>query len=457
MTLQNAHEYAQSQASRLVADLVEWLKIPSVSTDPAFAPQVRRAAEWALNYLRGLGLETELIETQRHPLVLAQWLKAGADKPTVLIYGHYDVQPAQKSDGWDTEPFEPLERDGILYARGATDDKGQAFAQLAAVEAWLKGTGALPVNVKIILEGEEESGGESIAKFVREQGARLSADVCVLSDTSMASIERPVITFGVRGIVGMELVVTGPATDLHSGMYGGTVLNPLKALADILSQMHDAEGRVTVPHFYDSVLPLSEAERQAIAQAPYTPEDWYRETGAPAEWGEQGYTTLERIGARPTFEINGISGGYAEAGFKAVIPAKAVAKVSCRLVADQDPQRVYEQLKAYIAQITPPQVSSELKYIAGSPGATVNVNAPAMRAAIAAYEKGWGAKPVFKREGGSLPIVADLQKHLHMPVIMMGFGLNSDGLHGPNEHFSLAMFQRGIQTAIHFLAEMAQL
>jgi acetylornithine deacetylase/succinyl-diaminopimelate desuccinylase-like protein len=257
--------------------------------------------------------------------------------------------------------------------------------------------------------------------------------------------------------VGMELLVTGPATDLHSGMYGGTVLNPLKALSDMLSQMHDAQGRITIPHFYDNVRSLSNTERAAIAQTPYSDADWQHETGAPAEWGEQGYSILERIGARPTFEINGISGGYAEAGFKAVIPAKAVAKVSCRLVADQDPRQVYELLKRYIEQITPPQVKSELKYIAGSPGATVDVEAPAMRAAIAAYEKGWGAKPVFKREGGSLPIVADLQKHLHMPVIMMGFGLNSDGLHAPNEHFSLEMFQRGIQTAIHFLNEMAQL
>jgi len=455
--IHNALDYAEKHHEQAVAHLLEWLAIPSVSTDPAYNPQVQQAATWAAERLQAMGLHVEMIATERHPLVYAEWLQAGPDKPTLLIYGHYDVQPAAMSDGWTSEPFTPIVRDGVVYARGATDDKGQAFAQLMALEAWLQGAGSLPLNLKVILEGEEESGGQSIARFVREQGQRLSADACVLSDTSMAHIDQPVITFGVRGIVAMELLVKGPSSDLHSGMYGGSVLNPIQALIDILGQLHDHEGRVAVPGFYDTVRQLSAAEREAIAAVPYGAADWQRETGAPAPWGEPGYSLLERIGARPTLEINGISGGYSGAGFKAVIPSQASAKISCRLVADQDPQAVYEQVKDIIARLTPAQVSSELRYIAGSRAASVDIEAPAMRAAVRAYEQGWGAAPIFKREGGSLPIVADLQQHLAMPVIMMGFGLNSDGLHGPDEHFSLEMFRKGVQTAIHFIHEFAHL
>ncbi|MDW8171625.1 MAG: dipeptidase [Anaerolineae bacterium] len=457
MMLHNALEYAKNNYDQAISRLIEWLAIPSVSTDPAYKADVQRAAEWAANYLRSLELHTETIATTGHPLVYAEWLQAGPDRPTLLIYGHYDVQPAAIADGWTSDPFTPFVRDGLVYARGATDDKGQAFAQLTAVEAWLRGTKGLPLNLKVILEGEEESGGRSLAQFVQEQSKRLRADACVLSDTSMAHIDQPVITFGVRGIVAMELTIQGPSNDLHSGMYGGSVLNPIKALVDILSQLHDHEGRVAVPHFYDEVRPLSSAERAAMAAVAYSEAQWQQETGAPIPWGENGYSLSERIGARPTLEINGISGGYAGVGFKAVIPAQASAKISCRLVADQDPLVIYERVKDTVERLTPPQVKSELRYLSSGWPASVDLESPAMRAAVRAYEQGWGASPIFKREGGSLPIVADLQKHLGMPVIMMGFGLNSDGLHGPNEHFSLEMFRRGVQTAIHFIHEFAHM
>lgn len=363
ITLHNALEYAKNHHDQAVAQLLEWLAIPSISTDPAYKADVQRAAEWAASYLQSLGLHVEMIATAGHPLVYAEWLQAGPDKPTLLIYGHYDVQPAALADGWSSDPFVPVVRDGLVYARGATDDKGQAFAQLAAVEAWLKSTGGLPLNVKIILEGEEESGGQSLSQFVREQGQRLSAKACVLSDTSMVHIDQPVITCGVRGIVAMELIIQGPSSDLHSGMYGGSVLNPIQALVDILGQLHDHEGRVAVPHFYDEVRALSPAERAAMAAVAYSEAQWQQETGAPTPWGEAGYSLSERIGARPTLEINGISGGYTGVGFKAVIPAQASAKISCRLVADQDPLLIYERVKDTVARLTPPQVKSELRYL----------------------------------------------------------------------------------------------
>lgn len=454
-----AFQYAQDHAAEFEDQLKDLLRIPSISTDPAYAPQVRQAAEWVADQLRGMGVETEIIATQRHPIVYGEWLKAGEGAKTVLIYGHYDVQPADaEADGWDTEPFEPVVKDGILYARGATDDKGQFFAHLKAVESLLKTDGTLPVNVKFLIEGEEESGGESLAKYVREHGDRLQADLCIISDGSMPSVELPTIVYAVRGIVGFEVIVHGPGTDLHSGMYGGTVHNPIQALAELIAGLHNDDGSVNVPGFYDDVQTLTEQEREVMAQGGgYTPEQWQRNTGAPAEWGESDFTINERIGARPTLEITGFAGGYAGQGLKNVIPARAIAKGSARLVADQDPQKIFEQIKQQIENLTPPTVRVEVNFIASGLPATVDINDPAMTAAVNAYKKGWGFAPVFKREGGSLPIVADLTNHLHMPVLLVGYGLDSDGIHGPNEHFSLEMFQRGIRTSIQFLIEASQL
>jgi acetylornithine deacetylase/succinyl-diaminopimelate desuccinylase-like protein len=455
--LEQALQYVTQERQRFVSELSDFLRIPSISTDPKFAGECQRAAEWVHAQFVQMGLEARIIPTQRHPLVYAEWLKAGADKPTVLIYGHYDVQPAALAEGWDNEPFEPVIKDGVIYARGATDDKGQFFTHLKAVEALLKTVGALPVNVKFIIEGEEESGGENLARFVKEHGQQLQATACVISDSSMASVDTPVIVYGLRGIVGFEVVAKGPASDLHSGMYGGTVHNPIQALAEIIAQLHDSDGRVTVEGFYDDVLPITPSERNALSKSDYSFEQWQHETGAPVAWGEQAYSLSERIGVRPTLEINGFGGGYHNDGIKAVIPSQAVAKISCRLVANQDPARIYELVKAHIEKLAPPSISLTFRHFVGANPALVDIEHPTMRAAIRAYERGWGATPVFKREGGSLPVVADLQTHLQMPVLLMGFGLNTDNLHAPNERYSLEMFHKGIITSLHFLEEMANL
>jgi len=453
-----ALDYAKEHREEFREELQDFLRIPSISTDPAYADDVRQAAHWLIAHLSSIGLKTELLEAEdRHPLVYAEHKAANEDAKTVLIYGHYDVQPALKSDGWESEPFEPVARDGKIYARGATDDKGQTFAHIKAVESLLKSEKNLPVNVKFIIEGEEEAGSQFIAQFVQEHPERLAADVCVISDSSMADIEQPVILNALRGTALFTLTVHGPKQDLHSGMFGGTVHNPLQALAEIIAQLHDADGKVAVPGFYDAVRKLTEAEREAIAQIPWDNVTWAEETGAPLPWGESDYTLRERVGARPTLEITGIAGGYYGEGFKSIVPQKALAKISCRLVADQKPDDIAEKFRKFIAKIAAPTVEVDVQYMGGAPASHVNIESPMMQAAISAYEKGWGQTPLFKREGGSIPIVGDLQTRLKLPVILMGFGLGSDNLHGPNEHFSIEMFHKGIDTAIWFLKEVAAL
>jgi acetylornithine deacetylase/succinyl-diaminopimelate desuccinylase-like protein len=452
------HEYAQQHGSRFVAELYELLRMPSVSTDPRFAADCRRTAEWLRDHLRGIGLQSELIEKAgQQPIVYAEWLQAGADKPTVLIYGHYDVQPAVKSDGWESEPFEPVEKDGFIYARGASDDKGQVYTHVKALEAILKTDGKLPVNVKFIIEGEEESSGKHVGEFVRGNVAKLKADVCVISDGGMAVIEQPVISNALRGAIAMEVTVYGPKQDLHSGMYGGTVHNPTQALAEIIAKLHHPDGSVAIPGFYDAVRGLTPSERAEIAAVEMTAAQWADETGAPQPWGEAAFSLSERIGARPTLEITGMAGGYYDKGYKNIVAEKAWAKISCRLVADQNPAHIGALVQAYIEQITPPTVRVDIRYDGGIGAALIPTDNRMMQAAISAYQKAWGASPVFKREGGSIPIVSDFQGSLQLPVILMGFGLNSDGLHGPNEHYSVAMFHKGIATSIQFLYEVAAL
>lgn len=451
-----AKTYAAEHAEQFRAELHALLKIPSISTDPHYAPEVKRAAEWLVDHFQKLGLEAELITLEgQYPLVYAEYMGAGEDAKTVLVYGHYDVQPATMEDGWDTAPFEPVEIDGKIYARGATDDKGQFFTHVKAVEALLKSDEPLPVNVKFIIEGEEESGSRAIKQFVEEQGEKLAADVCVVSDTSMAKIEQPVIINGLRGGALFEMIVRGPSQDLHSGMYGGTVHNPLQALAEIITQLHNPDGSIAVPGFYDDVVELSKEDREAMAKIPWDNIDWAEETGAPLAWGEAEYSLRERVGARPTLEITGMAGGYFGDGFKNIVPAQAIAKISCRLVANQEPEKIASALLAHIQNIAPPTIQADLRFVSGAPAVLVNTDSLYMQAAINAYTDGWGAAPVFIREGGSIPIVAGFQSKLGLPVILMGFGLNTDGLHGPNEHFSIEMFHKGIDTAIHFLQEVA--
>ncbi len=454
--MSQAHEYAQQHAQQFRQQLHDLVRIPSVSTLPERAGDVQAAAEWLADDLKRIGFETvEVVSTKGHPIVYAEWLGQGANAPTVLVYGHYDVQPADMEDGWDTPPFEPVEKDGKLFARGSSDDKGQVFAHLKAFESLFQTTGRLPVNVKLIIEGEEEISSINLGAFVTENRERLKADVCVISDTGILSVNQPSIVYALRGLTYMEIHVQGAKTDLHSGVFGGTVHNPAQALAEIIAKLHADDGSISVPGFYDEVLVLDDEERAELSKTDWKTEDWSNLTGLQQPWGEAQYTLRERVGARPTLEVNGMVSGFYGEGAKTVLPAKAMAKISCRLVANQNPQRIYELVRDYVAQITPPTVSSEVRLLHTGEPAIVDRQTPMMQAAVNAYEKGWGKPPVFMREGGSIPIVADFQRELGLPVILMGFGLNSDGAHGPNEHFTIEMFHKGIDTVIYFLEELA--
>ncbi len=451
-------DYAHEHAATFRQQLYELIRIPSVSTDSTLAGEVQRAAQWLADDLRRIGMgNVAVLPTAGHPVVYADWLEAGDDKPTVLIYGHYDVQPAdQEKDGWSSPPFEPVEREGFIYARGSSDDKGQAFIHLKAVESLLKTVGALPVNVKFILEGEEEIGSKNLQPFLKTYADMLKADIAVISDTGMTVADQPEVTRALRGLTYMELHVTSSRIDLHSGGYGGAVHNPALALAQIIAKLHNADNSIAVPGFYDKVRPLNEADRAEIAKLAYTDEQFLNITGAPGVWGEEGYTADERVVGRPTMEINGLLSGWTGEGAKTVLPAKAMAKISCRLVADQDPHEIYELTKAYIAQITPSTVRSELKLLNMGDPAMIDPNLPEMKAAVRAYERGWGKAPLFSRTGGSIPVVADFKRVLGVNTIMLGFGLNTDGAHGPDEHYSIEMFHKGIDTAIYFLEEVAK-
>ncbi len=451
-------EYAHGHAQQFDQQLFDLIRIPSISTEPEHKSDVRKAAQWIAAELTRIGANhVEILETGGHPVVYGDWLGAGANAPTVLVYGHYDVQPATMADGWTSEPFDPVVRDGMIYARGASDDKGQMFIHIKTLESYRATEGKAPVNVKFMLEGEEEIGSIHLASFIRANQERFKADVCLISDTGMRDINAPAITYALRGLTYMQLDVWGPARDLHSGGYGGMVHNPALAIAQIISKLHNPDNSVAVPGFYDDVLLLTDDERAELAKQNITEETIKQVTGIPASWGEEGFTLRERLGARPTLEINGLLSGWTGEGAKTVLPAKAMAKISCRLVANQDAHKIYELVKAYIAQITPPTVYSELNLVGHpSPAAHVAIDTPEMQAAVRAYERGWGAKPIFTREGGSIPVVGDFKAELGLPSILMGYGLNTDGAHGPDEHFSVEMFHRGIDTAILFLEELAK-
>ncbi|MBN1680048.1 MAG: dipeptidase [Anaerolineae bacterium] len=454
----NPYEYIDANCQDFVEELKALLRIPSISTLSEHAGDIRRAAEWLRAHLKTIGMtRVEIFETPGYPIVYAEWLQAGDDSPTVLIYGHYDVQPADDAGNmWQSDPFEPVVRGGNLFARGATDDKGQVFTQIKAVQSLLE-TGSLNVNIKFIIEGEEEIGSSSIYPFIDEHADLLSADVVVVSDTSIQSLDQPSIVYGLRGITFLEIEVQGPAHDLHSGMYGGLVHNPAQALVEILAQMHDAEGHITVPGFYDRVVALDEAERAELTKTPFTLERLKRETGVSAPWGEPGYKPHERIGVRPTLEINGLVSGWTGEGGKTVLPAKALAKISCRLVPEQDPVEIDRLITDYVNTITPDTVTAEVRPMNRGGWAVMNLNSAYMQAAVRAYEFGFGARPIFMREGGSIPVVVSFQDVLKAPVIMLGFGLPDDNLHGPNEKYSLECFERGMKTAVKFCQEIASL
>ncbi len=447
--------YLKNNSTRQLEELCQWLRIPSISCQPGYRQDMVQAAQWLAQHLEKIGLEhVEVIETSSHPLVYGDWLYAAKDRPTVLIYGHYDVQPVDPLDLWTTPPFEPAIRDNDLYARGSTDDKGQLFALVKALEALLEVRGKLPVNIKLIAEGDEESGGEAIEPYLEKNQDKLAADICLISDTSIISPDLPCITYGLRGIWGCELVVRGPRSDLHSGVYGGVVHNPAQALAELIATLHDPQGRVAVPGFYDDVADLEPEERSKLAKIPSGESQFLEETGVPALYGEPGYTPVERTGARPTLEINGMWGGFIGEGFKTVIPAEARAKISCRLVPNQDPEKIRRAITKHLDQVAPPTVSIEVIPLFGIGAVMVDPDAPAMSAAAKAYELGFGSAPVFKREGGGIPIVTGFKEKLDAQVILMGFGLPNDNAHAPNEKIHLPNFYRGICTAIHFMDQL---
>ncbi len=453
-----ARQYSREQAERFRRELHELLRIPSISTDPAHAPDVRRAAEWLADHMRGLGLDNvQVMETAGHPVTYGEWLGAGPDAPTLLVYGHYDVVPAEMEDGWRTPPFEPVEKDGKIYARGATDDKGQLFIHVKALESYLKTAGRAPVNVKFLIEGEEEVASPNLVPFIKEHLDLLRADVCIISDTSMRTIEEPAILHSLRGMTYLEIEVQGPTDDLHSGLWGGAVHNPALALAEILGKLYNPDNTIAVPGFYDDVVPLTAEERAMIAKTDLSEEQYKQSTGVTAVWGDPHYTIRERISARPTLDINGMWSGWTGPGAKTIVPARAGVKLSSRLVGNQDPHKIFGQIKSYVESIAPPTVQVDVKLLTTGKAALFPFDSPAMQAAARAYEKGWGATPLFTRGGGSIPVVAEIADLMGIPVVMMGYGLDDDGLHSPNERFSIEMFHRGIETAVVYMEELAGL
>lgn len=459
--LESALQFARANRERQLASLYNWLRIPSVSTLPEHAPDVRRAAEFAVLYLRDIGMtRVEMRETAGHPIVYAEWIdpqSASSVLPTLLIYGHFDVQPIDPAEEWIRPPFEPLLDGEHLYARGASDDKGQAFAVLAALESYLKTSQELPVRVKVLLEGEEEVTSPNLFSYIREYAEELAADAILIADQDMLSPQHPVIMWGVRGNLYTEIEVRGPTRDLHSGTFGGALDNPLNVLVRLLASLQDGKTRkVLIPGFYENVEELTEQERALIAQAPINDDIGLHLTGAPALGGEEGYPLAERVSVRPTLEIHGIAGGFTGEGLKTVIPSKATAKVSMRLVPGQSPDEIAARLEEYLRSLCPPTVTLDFRVIGKAQPVKIDYTAPAVRAAAEAYEAGFGHKPVYLRGGGSLPIVHQMIESLSqpgstIPVVMIGFGLPDDRTHAPNERFYVPNFFHGIETVIHYL------
>ncbi|GAB4538015.1 MAG: dipeptidase [Anaerolineales bacterium] len=452
--VQQAIDYARANDERFVQELSQFVGIPSVSTDNEYADKVLQAANWAAEHLRKIGVENvAVMDTGGHPIVYGDYIKKpGA--PTVLIYGHYDVQPIDPIELWETPPFEATVKGDYMFARGTSDMKGQVMATLNAVEAVMK-TGEFPVNLKFLLEGEEEVGSRNMEMFLQKHAERFKADFCLNPDAGAISADEPTITFGLRGLAYFDVHVWGPARDLHSGLFGGTVHNPAQALAELIAGMHDENGTVTLPGFYDSVRKVTDKEREETAKLPTTPESYLEQTGAPALWGEKEYTPALRVSARPTLEVNGILSGWTGAGAKTVLPARAMAKISCRLVPDQDPDEVYRQMVKYMEARAPKTIQWEVKALHGSPWAITDVNTKGVRALDAAMRSVWGRAPLYRREGGSIGVVAMLQSICGVESGLVGGGLPDDNIHSPNERMHLPTWRKNMDAFIHFFFNMS--
>ncbi len=449
--------YISKNKANYVNELKDYLRIPSISTLSSHKNDMLKCAEFVSKKMKDAGLDkVEILKTEGNPLVYGEWLNAPG-KPTVLIYGHYDVQPVDPINLWKSDPFEPVIEDGKIWARGANDNKGQNFVHIKSVEAFLKSENKLPLNVKFLIEGEEEVGSENLEKFLKANKDKLKCDAVLISDTSLYKEGTPTLNYGLRGLSYMEVELTGPNKDLHSGSFGGSVANPINELAKIISKLHDKNGKVTIPDFYKDVLPFTKKEIENINNLKFSDKNYAKELGVKELQGEKGFNTLQRIWGRPTLDCNGIFGGFTGEGAKTVLPSKATAKISMRLVPNQDPKKISKEFTKYIKSLAPKSVSVKITDMHGGYPVVVSLEDPAIMAASKAVEKAFGKKTVYTREGGSIPIVVDFVKQLKAPAILMGLGLDSDNIHSPNEHFSLKSFELGILSSAYFINEYSQI
>jgi len=456
MDVRSPLAYASASRSRFLSELMDFVRFPTVSASPSRSDDLRRCAHWLASHLRGIGLErVAALETSGHPVVYGEWMRAPG-RPTVLVYGHYDVQPADPVAAWHVPPFEPAVVGADLFGRGASDDKGQVFAHVKALEAYLGTLGRLPVNVKCLVEGEEEIGSPSLAGFLAGHERLLTADVLLASDTRFLARGRPAITYALRGSLSLELGVAGPGRDLHSGVYGGAVHNPLQALCEIVCGLHDAAGRIAVPGFYDAVRPVVPSERAYMTRVGPGDAQMLRDAMIRRGWGEAGYSLYERTTIRPSLTVTGLPGGYPGPGLKAVIPSVATAKIDVRLVPDQRPAEIERLMRRHVARVAPATVRTAIRTLSSSRPVTVDRRDPVLRSAAKAYRRGFGASPVLLRLGGSIPAVGLLQGRPGGSTVLMGFGLPDDGIHSPNEKFHLPNFYGGIATSIWFLSDVGR-
>ena len=452
--MENLVALVDQKKETYLSELREFLAIPSVSSQKERNNDTRRCAQWVADHMERIGMQNvQIFETPGHPIVYSDWMGAPG-QPTILFYGHYDVQPVDPLNLWTSPPFEANIRDGNLYARGAADDKGQIFVHLKAVEAYLHERGKLPINIKMIIEGEEEVGSPNLENFVKERKEFLKADLVLISDSSMFARGVPSVCYGLRGLAYLEIELTGPNRDLHSGSFGGSVHNPIQALTEIIASLHDKNGKITIPGFYNDVRPLTKAERAAFKKLPWSDKRYAQDLGVKQLYGERGFTTLERLWARPTLECNGIWGGYIEEGAKTVLPAKAFAKISMRLVPDQSSVKAARLFERHIRKIAPKTVSLQIKALHGGEPAITPIDSPGVRAAVSALEKGFGKKPLYQREGGSIPIVVQFKEVLGIDTVLLGFGVPDENAHAPDEFINLDNFFGGIKTSLHFYNEL---
>ncbi len=455
--MQEILSYIDKNKDRYESELKEFLSIPSISTAPENVADVRRCAAWVRDELKRIGMkQAQIFETAGHPVVYAEHMEAGGNAQTVLFYGHYDVQPVDPLHLWDAPPFEPTVRGENIYARGSADDKGQVFLNLKALEAHLKLNGTLPVNVKVMIEGEEEIGSPNLETFLEEHREFLKCDTVLVSDTPMYGYDTPSLCYGLRGLCYIELEVTGPNRDLHSGSYGGVVVNPINALAHMISKLKDEQGNILIDGFYDKILPEDKRERAELSKLPFDETSYKKDLNVNALVGEAGYSNVERLSMRPTLDVNGIWGGFMGDGAKTVLPSVAHAKISMRLVPDQTPQEIAKLFTKFIEKITPPGVRVKITELHGGPPAVTPIDSAGVRAASRALKQVFGKEPLLTREGGSIPIVEQFKRILHAPTVLMGFTLPDQNAHSPNEKLNLPHFHKGIKTSAIFFAEMAK-